>query len=61
MSHDTEQAGLQCPRCGCRHLEVQYTERGNRCRVRIRVCRHCGTRVRTREQITGTCPKKPCR
>jgi len=51
--------GLQCPRCGCRHLvnepaleskRVVYIEDGIR---RTRYCRHCGHAVVTTERIVG--------
>lgn len=42
--------GIQCPKCGCRHLwkvrDTDVVEEGVR---RYRVCRHCGYVVRTVE------------
>jgi len=58
--------GLQCPRCGCKHLtepdgspttettpawKITKTERHVGFIRRKRVCRHCGKVVRTREVI----------
>lgn len=49
----SEQEGLVCPRCGCKHFEVTHTLR-QRCRIRRRrVCRHCGRAIYTVE-ITQT-------
>lgn len=46
----TEQRGLCCPRCGCRHLPVLYTRPRTNHILRVRRCRHCGRRVTTRER-----------
>lgn len=58
--------GLQCPRCGCRHLvepdgspttartpawKVTKTEHQRGYIRRLRVCRYCGKRIHTREVI----------
>lgn len=43
--------GLECPRCGCRHLPVLYTRHRTKKIVRVRQCRHCGRRVITYEAI----------
>jgi hypothetical protein len=43
--------GLECPRCGCRHLPVLYTRYRPKKIVRVRKCRHCGRRVITHEAI----------
>ncbi len=43
--------GIECPRCGCRHLPVLYTRRRFGRIVRVRRCRHCGRRVVTSEAI----------
>ncbi|HUX16268.1 MAG TPA: hypothetical protein VMW52_07325 [Phycisphaerae bacterium] len=46
--------GLECPKCGCRHLYVRDTDRlAGRVR-RYRVCRHCGHVVTTEEHRIGT-------
>lgn len=42
--------GLMCPKCGCRHLPVQYTRQRNGYIMRVRECRYCGRRMTTREQ-----------
>ena len=44
--------GLECPRCGCRHMYVMYTRSTPTRIVRIRECRHCGRRLKTCEQAT---------
>lgn len=43
--------GLQCPKCGCRHLPVWYTRKRPGHILRVRRCRHCGRRVTTRERL----------
>ena len=49
----TDQKGLVCRHCGCRHFRVLYTRRtwGERI-MRRRECRHCGGRMTTYEQTT---------
>ena len=48
----TNQRGLECPRCGCRHFHVLYTRAAIGGRIlRRRECRHCGGRVTTYEQV----------
>lgn len=42
--------GIECPRCGCRHLPALFSRRKGRLMIRLRVCRHCGKRVRTVEK-----------
>jgi transcriptional regulator NrdR family protein len=47
----TEERGLVCRGCGCRHFRVVYTRAIIRGRVkRRRECRHCGRRLTTIEQ-----------
>ena len=50
----TDQRGLQCRHCGCRHFRVVYTRAtwGSRI-MRRRECRHCGKRMTTWEKTTG--------
>ena len=43
--------GLECPRCGCRHLPVLYTRYRPKKIVRVRECRHCQRRVITYEAV----------
>jgi DNA-directed RNA polymerase subunit RPC12/RpoP len=43
--------GLACPSCGCRHLPVWYTRQKPGYVLRVRLCRHCGRRVATRERL----------
>ena len=45
--------GIECPRCGCRHLHVVYTRHRNKRILRVRECRHCGRRIKTYEQVCG--------
>lgn len=45
---------IQCRKCGCEHLPVVYVRKRAEGTVRVRQCRHCGTRLRTRELPTGT-------
>ncbi len=42
--------GLICPRCGCRHLLVHYTRPRVGYILRVRLCRHCGRKMATRER-----------
>ncbi len=47
---EPEPAGVQCPRCGCRHVPVLYVRDAPRKRKRRRrECRHCGARFTTLE------------
>jgi len=41
--------GLVCRACGCRHFRVVYVKRIAAGLLRVRECRHCGKRMRTRE------------
>lgn len=50
MADETPNPGVRCPKCGCRHLPAIDTRRRGRFMVRIRECRHCGHRLRTRER-----------
>ena len=47
----TDQKGLVCRYCGCRHFRVIYTRRAYGGRImRRRECRHCRKRTTTWEQ-----------
>jgi len=50
-AEDTEDRGLVCRGCGCRHFRVIYTRpvRGGKI-MRRRECRNCGKRITTWEQ-----------
>ena len=48
-----DDAGLKCPACGCRDLRVSYKRSARAAFKRVRICRHCGKRIPTRETITG--------
>jgi len=52
----SEQVGILCPRCGCRHLEVNYGRHRQGYYFRKRVCRNCGKEVRTKEVAMGVAP-----
>lgn len=44
--------GIVCKKCGCKHMDVKITrKRPGRVR-RTRVCRNCGTTVRTVERLS---------
>lgn len=43
--------GLCCPDCGCAMLDVVYTRQRADHVFRLRECRYCGRRVRTRERM----------
>jgi transcriptional regulator NrdR family protein len=46
----SEATGIECPRCGCGHLEQVWTRRRNKMIVRRRDCRNCGKNIMTYEQ-----------
>lgn len=47
----TDQKGLVCRHCGCRHFRVLYTRRAWGGRImRRRECRYCGKRMTTWER-----------
>lgn len=49
-----EKRGLECPKCGCKHLPVVYTRATILSRVmRRRECRNCGRRITTYERSGG--------
>jgi hypothetical protein len=50
---ESEPQGIECPKCGCRHLYVVYTRQRNKRILRVRQCRYCGRRVMTCEEIIG--------
>lgn len=49
---------MECPKCGCSHSNVmetrQITFRGKKTKLRIRICRYCKYRYRTREVVDPT-------
>jgi len=49
----SESQGIECPRCGCRHLYVVYTRPRYKKILRVRECRYCGRRIKTYEQVGG--------
>lgn len=56
LDHATraDDGGLECPKCGCRHFRVIYTNRLPDAIERRRECRNCNYRVFTREKIRGS-------
>ena len=52
-SETTDEKGIECPSCGCRHFYVIYTRRRADRIVRRKECRHCGKRVITSERLVG--------
>jgi len=47
---NSDERGLVCRVCGCRHFEVVYTQKLEDGRIRRRrQCRHCGHRITTHE------------
>lgn len=49
-----EDLGVRCPSCHCRHCPVAYTRQQRNTTIRVRDCRYCGRRFRTKEQAAGT-------
>ncbi len=47
----SEIPGIVCPKCECRHFDVEYTRPRVGRIVRARRCRNCGYRVITTERI----------
>lgn len=47
---DAKPSGLVCRKCGCRHFLVYMTRQKASYIQRVRVCRHCGQRLLTREK-----------
>ena len=45
-----DERGLVCRKCGCRHFYTIYTRPKPGCIMRQKECRHCGTRMVTRER-----------
>jgi DNA-directed RNA polymerase subunit RPC12/RpoP len=48
--------GVRCPDCNCAHLPTLYTRHQGNTTTRVRVCRHCGRRIVTRERLAGSEP-----
>jgi transcriptional regulator NrdR family protein len=50
----SDDRGISCPRCGCRHFYTTHTEPLRDGRVRRRkVCRYCGRKLLTFEAATA--------
>ena len=47
-----EPAGIRCPSCGCPEHRIYYTRQKADYILRVRVCRHCGRKFSTYEQIS---------
>jgi|GEM_PF-2055225 len=45
-----EDRGMECRKCGCRHLIVYCTRQSVHMVVRYRRCRHCGQTMTTYER-----------
>jgi len=45
--------GPRCSKCGSTWLKVDHTSRAGKFNIRYRICRHCGSRVTTRERVVG--------
>ena len=43
--------GIACPKCGCKHHFVLYKRAKGNVVVRRKECRHCGSRLFTRETL----------
>jgi DNA-directed RNA polymerase subunit RPC12/RpoP len=51
----TDDRGIRCPRCGCRHFYTTNTEPLRDGRIRRRkVCRYCGRKIVTHEAPLNT-------
>jgi DNA-directed RNA polymerase subunit RPC12/RpoP len=50
-NYDENEKGIECPRCGCRHLLVDTTRRSSGQITRYRMCRWCGHRIVTYEKV----------
>jgi transcriptional regulator NrdR family protein len=48
----TEELGIRCPKCWCKHHSVTSTERIRGRIRRRRTCRNCGNRFVTTEKIS---------
>ena len=56
MMSEENSEGIACPKCGCRHLEYSYGKDAPAERMRVKRCRHCGTRVMTSEVVKRILP-----
>lgn len=46
-------AGLECPRCGCKHFWTLNVRHKPKRIIRYRECRHCGRKMTTVERTIG--------
>lgn len=51
ITNPEQPKGLECPSCGCRDLRVYYTRPRHKYILRVRLCRHCGRKIATRETL----------
>ena len=66
MSTDRPQAdwnqygnkGVACPKCGCRDSRVADIRHGKTRSNRVKVCRACGKRFNTTEQLAAVQPEE---
>lgn len=57
----SDDRGISCPKCGCRHFFTTHTEPLRDGRIRRRkACRHCGRRIVTYEVPIGPVKKPDC-
>ncbi len=49
MADTTDNTGLVCRKCGCRHFHVIYRKAVKDGFRRLQSCRHCGHRISTME------------
>ena len=57
QDRSTRWTGLECPKCGCKRLDVYYTRQRASCQIRVRICALCGKRIPTVETVVGGSPK----
>lgn len=68
-ARSTEQGGLKCPKCHCRHFvddkertreasRVEQTRKATDAIKRYRRCRHCGHRFTTIEMTIGDAARR---
>jgi DNA-directed RNA polymerase subunit RPC12/RpoP len=51
---ESENVGIECRRCGCRHLPAYMTVRVRETIKRYRECRNCGLKITTKETFLDT-------
>jgi hypothetical protein len=51
---DSDEKGLACRNCGCKHFYTDHTKKGVGMVIRYKHCRHCGKRAVSIERIAGS-------